>query len=122
MTFVNDAEMRRLNCEYRRIDKTTDVLSFSIDDDPDDTRYRMYGDIVISIPTALRYARKRGVAELDELLELVIHGSLHLLGYEDEYAEEQAEMLARQSKLRAGFQPTLNNLLQKSPDKPTTDA
>lgn len=69
--FVNDAGMRRLNKKYRKRDKATDVLAF-------DT-----GDIVISAETAGRNAKRFGSTIEDELKLYMIHGILHLSGYND---------------------------------------
>ena len=79
----DDALLAGLNREYRGIDRPTDVLSF-----PDGTRLpgrrTALGEIVISLDTARRQARELGHGEIRELEELVIHGVLHLLGYDHE--------------------------------------
>jgi probable rRNA maturation factor len=80
---TGDDEIRRLNGEYRALDEATDVLSF-----PDGTRLPtgqiLLGQIVMSIDSARRQAAAAGHGELRELEELVLHGTLHLLGYDHE--------------------------------------
>ncbi|HTY13046.1 MAG TPA: rRNA maturation RNase YbeY [Candidatus Omnitrophota bacterium] len=75
ISLVGDALMRRLNREYRKKDKTTDVLSFNIDENG------ILGDIYISLPVAKRQAREYSVTLKDELVRLAVHGTLHVLGY-----------------------------------------
>ena len=75
---TDDFEIQSLNKEYRKKNKPTDVLSFSMGDE------RMLGDIVISVDTALEQANRLGHELSDECLRLLIHGLLHLLGYEHE--------------------------------------
>ncbi len=96
---TDDAIMKRLNFEYRRIDETTDVLSFSMNEgasllSPPSKRYRLIGDIVISIPQAMRQAENQKHSVKHELAFLTAHGILHLLGYDDATDEELAEMAA----------------------------
>lgn len=80
---TDDAEIRRLNRDYLEIDQPTDVLSF-----PDGDRLPsgevLFGQIVISLETARRQAVELGHDELRELEELVLHGTLHLLGHDHE--------------------------------------
>ncbi|MBN3033653.1 MAG: rRNA maturation RNase YbeY [Candidatus Saganbacteria bacterium] len=75
LSFINDREMRVLNRKFRRKDRPTDVLSFSYDEG------KTLGDVIISRETARRNAKKYGVAYRDEVRRLVIHGTLHVLGY-----------------------------------------
>lgn len=87
--FTDDREMRSLNKQYRGKDKATDVLSFAALDVelPKALRKhapRMLGDLVISVDTLLRQAKEYGVTPKEELLRLLIHGTLHLLGYDHE--------------------------------------
>jgi probable rRNA maturation factor len=83
--FVGDRAMRTLNRQYRGKDKTTDVLSFSLREG----RFRgvqpnMLGDIVISLPMALHQAADAGFTLQQELERLLVHGLLHLVGYDHE--------------------------------------
>ena len=88
--------MRELNRDYRGKDRPTDVLSFSQLEgepmQPEEEEPVALGDIVISIDTAKRQAAEKGHSLSDELDLLVVHGMLHLLGYDDE-TDEQAEVM-----------------------------
>jgi probable rRNA maturation factor len=88
--FVDDAHMRELNRQFRRIDSTTDVLTF----DWDDAWSPPLGEIAISVETAQRQAELRGVSPEDELVFLAIHGALHLCGLDDDTDAQRAEMQA----------------------------
>lgn len=98
---TDDEALRSLNRQYRSEDKTTDVLSFSFGDDPvplgDDQVY--LGDIAISVPYAHRQAEERGHSTTAELQLLMIHGMLHLLGYDHEDAETKKTMWVVQREL-----------------------
>lgn len=76
ITLVDDKAIRKLNRKYRKIDRATDVLSFEMDEDG------ILGDIAVSEPTAKRNAKRFGCSYKDEMKRLVIHGTLHLLGYD----------------------------------------
>jgi probable rRNA maturation factor len=102
ITFIRDQLMRRLNREYRGLDKPTDVLSFAYHESPDDfaaneTRAHL-GDLVISVETAARYAQELGLTFERELEHLLIHGTLHLAGYDHE--TDNGEMQRLERKLR----------------------
>jgi probable rRNA maturation factor len=94
---VGDRAMRTLNRRWRRKDRPTDVLSFSLRDaTPDGRRY--LGDIVIAAPTAFRQA-KAGGRGLDREMEiLAVHGLLHLLGLDHGRAMSRAEAEALQPR------------------------
>jgi probable rRNA maturation factor len=101
VTFIRDRAMRRLNRDYRGIDKPTDVLSFAYHEDGeaaacDETSH--IGDVVISVETAERYARELGLSFDREIEHLVIHGALHLAGYDHE--TDSGEMNKLERKLR----------------------
>lgn len=82
---TDDQEIHRLNRDYRGKDRSTDVLSFSLQEDSeDDFAADLLGDVVVSLDTALRQAAEQHVSPAEELLRLMIHGTLHLLGYEHE--------------------------------------
>jgi probable rRNA maturation factor len=84
---TDDTEMTGLNRAYRRRDRTTDVLSFSQQEGPrGDLHPEILGDVVISVPAAKRQARERGASLMSELTVLLVHGVLHLLGFEHEKA------------------------------------
>ncbi len=89
-----DVRMRRLNRSYRGKDRTTDVLSFPAAF----PRSGMLGDIVISVPEVARQARHGGVARREVARKLLLHGLLHLLGYDHE--TDHGEMDALEGRLR----------------------
>ncbi len=97
--------MRRLNRRYRRKDRTTDVLSFPSagEDLPDGSR--PLGEIVISVPQAARQAAKEGHSLSREMRVLVIHGYLHLLGYDHEV--DDGRMMRLQSRLASALLPAV---------------
>lgn len=93
-------EVRALNRDYAGLDETTDVLSFGAEDEPyavEPGEPPYLGDVIIARPVAAAQAQERGHSLLAELQILTIHGSLHLLGYDHQDAEQQAEMQARES-------------------------
>lgn len=102
ITFIRDRAMRRLNRDYRGIDKPTDVLSFAYHeaDDvfEDGSEAGHIGDLVISAETAERYAGELGLTFEREIEHLVIHGTLHLAGYDHE--TDKGEMNRLERKLR----------------------
>lgn len=95
---TGNLEIQELNSAYRGLEKVTDVLSFTADyHDPDlDTHY--LGDVVISYPQAAGQAQKRGHPAESELQLLVIHGVLHLLGYDHGSAEDKRSMWSIQGQ------------------------
>ncbi len=82
IVITDDKNIRKLNKEFRHIDKATDVLSFCQMEDSFSHLNPSLGDIVISIQTARRQAREFGVSLDKELLRLYVHGLVHLLGYD----------------------------------------
>jgi probable rRNA maturation factor len=102
VSLIGDAEIAALAGRYGRTAKPTDVLAFSMLEGPGaDHRGRALGDVVISIETADRQARGRGVSLDEELRDLVIHGVLHVLGMDHERGPTDArEMRVLESHLR----------------------
>jgi rRNA maturation RNase YbeY len=95
---VGESDMQELNREHRDQDSATDVLSFPIDDDESLPGVpRMLGDVAICLPVLLAQATEREVSPEAELTDLLIHGVLHLLGYDHE--TDAGEMLARQDEI-----------------------
>ena len=95
--------MRELNKKYRGKDKSTDVLSFSMREGetfPSNEKENL-GDIVISLDYARRQAKEFEVSLEDEIRRLLVHGCLHLLGYEHEGVDEEVakEMFDLQEKI-----------------------
>ena len=95
ITFVDDKEMRKLNLTYRGIKRTTDVLSFS-QDGPDT---QSLGDIVISVDTAKRHARFYKISLQREIVKLIIHGILHILGYDHKKKHDASKMRKKEKEL-----------------------
>ncbi|KAI9393432.1 hypothetical protein POPTR_006G235301v4 [Populus trichocarpa] len=84
----NDEFIRKLNEEWRDEDHATDVLSMSLHVLGLNVPILMFGDLVISIETAARQAEERGHKLIDEIRALLVHGLLHLLGFDHEISEE----------------------------------
>lgn len=80
---TGDDRVRELNRSYRQVDAPTDVLSFPGGEELP-TGGRWLGEIIVSLDTARRQAAELGHGEVDELEELMLHGVLHLLGYDHE--------------------------------------
>ena len=93
VAYVTDTQMKRLNTQYRNKEKTTDVLSFSY---LDEGQPETLGDVVISVPQAKRQAEGSLRAEL---LELIAHGVLHVLGYDHMKSADAKVMLPLQDKI-----------------------
>jgi probable rRNA maturation factor len=96
--FVNSRRMRALNTRYRGITKDTDVLSFPLGDEGLHNGPVMLGDIVISVPKALKQAKEFKVPFYDELLRLLVHGLLHLVGYDHETNLYQKKKMERKEQ------------------------
>jgi probable rRNA maturation factor len=88
-----DDNVRSLNATYRGLDKPTNVLSFPAGSGPRDGIIPL-GDIVLAVETLEREAAEQGLAPAQHLQHLVVHGLLHLLGYDHETDEEAAQMEA----------------------------
>ena len=96
--FVGDQRMRGLNRRYRGKDRTTDVLAFAMRETIHSSA-DLLGDVVIAVPTAARQA-KQGRRSLDEeLTVLLVHGILHLCGYDHERSEKEARRMHRRERM-----------------------
>jgi probable rRNA maturation factor len=98
---VDDAESARLHREHFDVDGTTDVMTFPDDSTDPETDLHLLGDLAVCADVATREAAERGRSASDELTLYVLHGLLHLLGYDDEDPADQAEMWAVQRRLLA---------------------
>lgn len=96
---TSNAEMKVLNRRFRGKDKPTDVLSFPVADD--DPRKDFGGEIAISAEIAAQNARLLGHSPAEEVKILILHGILHLKGYDHE--RDRGQMSRRENKLRAQF-------------------
>jgi rRNA maturation RNase YbeY len=95
---VGDQRMRSLNRQYRGKDRSTDVLAFAMREAPHSSA-DLLGDVVIAVPTAVRQA-KQGQRSLDEeLTVLLVHGILHLCGYDHERSEKDARRMQRRERM-----------------------
>ncbi len=90
---VDDLEIRRLNRRYRGKNKATDVLSFGYESGAGDD---VIGDVYVSHQTLARDARRLGVTSRDLSMRLVVHGLLHVLGYDHEDDDDAARMERRE--------------------------
>jgi probable rRNA maturation factor len=98
IAFVSDRKMRDLNKEFRAKDKTTDVLSFPFEADEFDQEKDFLGDIVISLEQAARQAAENDLSLETEIKQLILHGILHLCGYDHE--TDDGTMNRRELELR----------------------
>ena len=94
--FLDDNSMRSLNRRFKRRDRPTDVLSFKIDLNTFEAK-GFLGEIFISLDTALSNARAFKATFVDEVVLYLIHGILHLAGYDDEKANERLAMSKKES-------------------------
>ncbi|AIQ48774.1 metalloprotease [Paenibacillus sp. FSL R7-0273] len=114
LTFVDNDRIHELNREYRGIDRPTDVLSFAMNEAGEDEPEIIYavdgdeeygeipnslGDIIISVTRAKEQAEEYGHSLERELGFLFVHGFLHLLGYDHQDAESEAEMMSKQEQV-----------------------
>lgn len=98
IAFINDARMKQLNSTFRGKDGTTDVLSFPFEAQPFEPGSNNLGDIVISAEQAQKQATENGLSLEGEIKQLILHGVLHLCGYDHE--TDNGEMNARELELR----------------------
>ncbi len=103
VTVTDDETVRGLNREYAGEDAVTDVLSFSQREGEELTgppgSVAPLGEVIIAYPQAARQASERGRSVEEEVARLLIHGTLHLLGYDHAEPEEERRMRAREEEL-----------------------
>lgn len=92
IAFVSDKNIQELNRQFRNVDKPTDVLSFPAGEETN------LGDIAISVQTAAAQAKENGLTLEDEIAQLILHGLLHLCGYDHE--TDNGEMNRLELRLR----------------------
>lgn len=95
--FVGDGRMRELNRRYRRREGTTDVLAFPMREAAGPPT-PFLGDVVISLPKAARQAAALGRSLDEEVATLLVHGVLHLAGYDHERSEREARRMQRKER------------------------
>ena len=99
IVFVSDAAIRKLNRQFRGKDSATDVLSFSSQAESfEASAEKNLGEIVISLERAQAQAKENGLAKVNEVEQLILHGLLHLCGYDHE--TDKGEMNRLELKLR----------------------
>lgn len=98
IAFVSDRQMRQLNGKFRGKDLTTDVLSFPFEADEFETDKNNLGDIAISLEQARRQASENSLTFPTEIKQLILHGILHLCGYDHE--TDNGEMNSLELNLR----------------------
>jgi len=108
LVITGDHVVRTLNRSYRGEDAPTDVLSFALAENQDDfvlppDGLLRLGEVVVSFPAARRQAQQGGRPVEEELAHLVVHGLLHLLGYDHREEREERKMRAREETLLAGL-------------------
>ena len=96
ITFIDDIEMRKLNNQYRKIKRTTDVLSFPQDNINGLT---LLGDVVISHDTAVRHAKLYEISLHQELKKLLVHSILHLIGYDHKKKSDREAMVKKEKEV-----------------------
>jgi probable rRNA maturation factor len=99
--FISNIEIKKLNKEFREVDKETDVLSFPIIDFNSDKilNYNTLGDIVICKKIAKSQAKKYGHSSYREICFLALHGFLHLLGYDHIEKVDEEKMIAKANEI-----------------------
>jgi len=124
LLITNDEDVHRLNKHYRKINRTTDVLAFALKEEkkaeennsssppafitPEDGIYRL-GEVIISFPQALRQAEEINHPIEDEITRLIVHGFLHLFGYDDTWTANRRRMKAREKRIILKLAELKNN-------------
>lgn len=96
--FVKTQEIQQLHLDYFNDGSTTDCISFPMDDDDDFLGYRVLGEIFVCPQTALDYAETHKTNSQDELTLYIIHGLLHLMGYDDINLVDRRKMRIAEKK------------------------
>ena len=99
VAFVSDKTIRQLNRQFRNTDKATDVLSFPAGDEDGSN----LGDIAISVDTAARQAKENGLTFDEEVAQLILHGLLHLCGYDHETDSGEMNRLELRKRKELGI-------------------
>ena len=103
IAFVADAEIARLNKIYRKKNKPTDVLSFPAQSAKRPNKNKFLGDIAIAPAVARRYSKKNGRTLESEICILILHGILHLLGYDHEADQGQMDRIEHKLRRKLGL-------------------
>ncbi len=99
--FIDNEEIRKINREYRNVDRETDVISFALEDNMDVVYddFRLLGDIYISYEKAIEQAELYNHSVKREVFFLATHGILHLLGYDHMEEDDEKVMFGKQNEL-----------------------
>ena len=103
LSFVTDAEIALLNGQYRGKEIPTNVLSFAMDEGESLFVSPPLGDVIISCDTAAREAEEREVTLVQRYSQLLVHGILHLAGYDHERGEDDEEEMIKKSRELLGL-------------------
>ncbi|MCD6231365.1 rRNA maturation RNase YbeY [Candidatus Aerophobetes bacterium] len=98
IVLVDEKKIRQLNKKFRREDKSTDVLAFPLGGEFISTR-DLLGEVIISVESAQKEAKKRNHSLKEEIVLLLIHGILHLKGYDDKRKEEKELMRKKEREI-----------------------
>lgn len=96
--FINDEAMRQLHADFFNDPSPTDCISFPLDSDDTEDDYRILGEIFVCPETAIQYARDHQVDPYEEATLYIVHGLLHLMGYDDMTEEDIQEMRSAESR------------------------
>jgi len=109
LLFVDDLQIQALNRRYLQRDKPTNILAFPMRKGEFSTlQAQLLGDLVISVETARRQSNRFGLDEMGMIILLMVHGVLHLMGYEHEGTKKGArEMAIKQKELFEGVKSIL---------------
>lgn len=99
ISITDDSHVRQLNLQYRNIDAPTDVLAFPAEYIDPDTGHNYLGDIIISFERASKQAKSSHHPVNNELQLLVVHGVLHLLGFDHDQIDKKNEMWSAQNQI-----------------------
>lgn len=109
LVITDDEKIQELNRQFRDTDAPTDVLAFSSEESEDfvtpSDLPAYLGDVIISYPRAVEQAMQEGHSTKDELALLVVHGILHLLGYDDKEEEKRTQMWRQQDNIMKQLTP-----------------
>ena len=98
IAFVSEQTIRKLNAEYRKKDRVTDVLSFTLTDELLAKKRCIEGEILLCFSQAERQAMRMGHGVRNELLFLIVHGTLHVIGFDHETPRDRTRMFERQTR------------------------
>lgn len=99
LVFIEDVYSRELNRRFRGVDRPTDVLAFPLSEDPDaDPPDRYLGEVYVNVDRAAVQAEEYGVSLSRELARLLVHGLLHLLGYDHEISPAEAKRMQKREE------------------------